>query len=80
MIDIVVTGANKGIGLAVVEATLREQPDVKVWLGCRSLANGEAARAGLIDLDASFATRVEVLELDANMGLGAAVRAGLDSA
>ena len=62
--NVVVTGANKGIGLAVVEATLREQPDAKVWLGCRDRAKGKAARAGLIELESSFAPRVEVLELD----------------
>ena len=64
MKHVVVTGANKGIGLAVVEATLREQPDAKVWLGARDPSKGEAARAGLAELDPSFAARVEVLPLD----------------
>jgi len=40
---ILVTGANKGLGLAVVRAVLLAAPDTAVLLGCRDLARGEAA-------------------------------------
>ena len=40
---VVVTGANKGIGLAIVKRLLREYPDVYVYLGSRNVERGEAA-------------------------------------
>lgn len=62
--NIVVTGANKGIGLAVVDATLREQPETRVWLAARDPAKGEAARTRLVESQPAFASRLEVLPLD----------------
>ncbi len=64
MHNILVTGANKGIGLAVVEAILREQPRYRVILGSRDLARGKAAREGLVDREPAWSERVEVLKLD----------------
>lgn len=61
---VLVTGANKGIGLAIVEAVLEEHDDAFVLLGSRDAARGEAARAGLVDGRPDWAERVEVLELD----------------
>lgn len=61
---ILVTGANKGIGLAIVEGILREQDDTFVFLGSRDLARGNAARRGLVEAHPEWAERVEVVELD----------------
>ena len=44
---IVVTGANKGIGLAIVEAILTEHADTFVYLGSRDEGRGRAAVAAL---------------------------------
>ena len=57
---VLVTGANKGIGFAIVEAILNEHSDTFVYLGSRDRARGDEARAKLGDR----ASRVEVLALD----------------
>eukprot|EP00300_Choanocystis_sp_HF-7_P005953 c14383_g1_i1.p1 GENE.c14383_g1_i1~~c14383_g1_i1.p1 ORF type:complete len:301 (+),score=47.72 c14383_g1_i1:60-905(+) len=58
---VLVTGANKGIGLAIVESLL-SYPHVHVLLGVRSLERGEAARTALsYKADTS---RVQVLQID----------------
>jgi NAD(P)-dependent dehydrogenase (short-subunit alcohol dehydrogenase family) len=57
---VLVTGANKGIGFAIVEAILNEHSDAFVYLGSRDRARGDEARAKLGDR----ASRVEVLALD----------------
>ncbi len=62
--SVLVTGANKGIGLAVVESILREHPHYAVILGSRELGRGEAARESLLALDDTWSKRIEVLELD----------------
>ena len=64
MKSILITGANKGIGLAAVEAVLRERPEVKVLLGSRDPGRGARAREALSALDASWAERVEVVAID----------------
>lgn len=61
---VLVTGANKGIGLAVVEALLKEFADVSVFLGSRDTARGEAARAELVAREPLWASRVRVVALD----------------
>lgn len=61
---IVVTGANKGIGLAIVRGALAEHADAQVFLGSRDPGRGEAARRSLLDENASWGERVEVLEID----------------
>ena len=61
---VLVTGANKGIGLAVVERILREQGDAEVLLGARDAARGEAARQALLAKDGAWAPRLAVLRLD----------------
>lgn len=55
---ILVTGANKGIGLAIVEAILGEQPDTFVYLGARDAERGRDAARGLPQ------DRVAVVPLD----------------
>ena len=60
---ILVTGANKGIGLALVEKIL-ERPDTFVYLAARSPARGEEARTGVVARNPSAQGRLAVLELD----------------
>lgn len=57
---VLVTGANKGIGFAIVEAILNEHSDSFVYLGSRDRARGDEARAKLGDR----ASRVEVVAID----------------
>ncbi len=61
---ILVTGANKGIGLAIVTAILEEHDDTFVFLGAREPARGDAARQGLVEGHPDWADRVQVLPLD----------------
>ena len=59
-----VTGANKGIGLAVVRRCLLHADNVRCVLACRSKERGEAARKSLISENASWGPRTFVLEMD----------------
>ncbi len=61
---IVVTGANKGIGRAVVEAILDQHEDTTVLLGSRDPERGEAARAAIVAERPASAERLHVLPLD----------------
>ncbi len=61
---IVVTGANKGIGRAIVERILGEHPETFVYLGSRSAERGETARAAMLAEHPDWAERVEVLPID----------------
>lgn len=61
---ILVTGANKGIGLAIVEGILREHEDTFVFLGARDPARGERAQAGLLEGRPEWEPRLRVVELD----------------
>jgi len=61
---ILVTGANKGIGLAIVTAILEEHDDTFVLLGARDPDRGEAARGSLVHAHPAWAGRIEVVELD----------------
>ena len=54
-----VTGANKGIGLAITKALLDRS--ASVFLGSRDLGRGEAAKASI---KADQADRVTVVQLD----------------
>ena len=58
---VLITGANKGIGLANVEAILSAHADAFVFLGSRDAARGDAARASLAP---ELAARCEVVPLD----------------
>jgi len=57
---ILVTGANKGIGLALTAQILAQYPDTHVFLGSRDLAKGKQAAQSLGDA----AKRVDVVQLD----------------
>lgn len=61
---VLVTGANKGIGLATAEKLLCDFPDCHVLLGARSVARGEVAVSDLLAKHPSAAGRVDLLELD----------------
>jgi len=61
---VVVTGANKGIGLATCRRLLRQHADVRVFLGSRDAERGRAAVASLVGEDAAWRDRVAPLELD----------------
>lgn len=64
MRSIVVTGANKGIGLALAGEILRQHEDTFVWLGSRSVERGREAANGLVAENRGWADRLRVLELD----------------
>lgn len=70
---ILVTGANKGIGLAIVKAILERDTDAFVYLGARDIERGRAAAASLERERASFQKRIEVVALD--VGDAGSVRA-----
>lgn len=61
---ILVTGANKGIGLAIASAILEEHDDTFVYLGSRDEARGRAAAASLTKAHPARQARVEVVGLD----------------
>lgn len=61
---ILVTGANKGIGLAIATAILEEHDDTFVLLGARSPERGQAAIAALIEEHPAWAERLALAEID----------------
>jgi NAD(P)-dependent dehydrogenase (short-subunit alcohol dehydrogenase family) len=61
---ILVSGANKGIGRALVSAILESAEDTHVYLGAREIQRGEDARASMVQAHPAWADRVEVLQLD----------------
>jgi NAD(P)-dependent dehydrogenase (short-subunit alcohol dehydrogenase family) len=61
---ILVTGANKGIGLAIAKGILTEHTDTFVLLGSRDSARGHAAAKTLVAEQPSFNGRLQFLELD----------------
>ena len=61
---VLVTGANKGIGLAAVEEILGHGPQTVVILGSRDRARGAAARDTLLVEHPDWESRLELLDLD----------------
>lgn len=61
---ILVTGGNKGIGLAIVTRILREHDDTFVFLGSRDSGRGQAARDELAKNEPAWRDRLEPVELD----------------
>jgi len=65
MKKILVTGANKGIGLGIVKKLLRDFPDTYLLLGSRDVARGEAAvREILSEMGQSTGSRLEMVHID----------------
>ena len=75
MRSVVVTGGNKGIGLAIAKAILEHADDTRVFLGSRDRDRGELARASLLKKQPAWAKRVEVLDLDVASDASAAAAA-----
>lgn len=61
---VLVTGANKGIGLAIATGILREHQDTFVLLGARSTERGRAALERIVREQPAFQERTTLLELD----------------
>jgi NAD(P)-dependent dehydrogenase (short-subunit alcohol dehydrogenase family) len=61
---ILVTGANKGIGLAIASAILDEHDDTFVLLGSRDGTRGRAAVEQLTSNRPAWADRVKLVEID----------------
>ena len=74
---ILVTGANKGIGLAITTAILERDTDTSVLLGSRNLERGRAARALILEDHPQWALRLEVLELDVSSNASVEQAAGI---
>ncbi len=74
---ILVTGANKGIGLAIVKAILKQHDDTFVFLGARERERGEAALRAIEAEGPELTARVRMLPLD--VGSDASVGAAVDS-
>merc|ERR1711892_551303 len=62
---ILVTGANKGIGLAIVTKLLQDFPDTHLLLGSRDLGRGQKALQQVLDqVGDAEKDRVELIQLD----------------
>ena len=61
---ILVTGANKGIGLAICRKILETEDDTFVFLGSRNVDRGNQAKEKLTAENSEWSSRIEVLELD----------------
>merc|ERR1712013_73958 len=61
---ILVTGGNKGIGLAIVTKLLQDYPDSYLILGSRDVRRGQAAVAQINELMSDSCYRLELLQLD----------------
>jgi len=64
MRNILISGANKGIGLAIAKKLLTDSSDTFVFIGARDQGRGDTAANGLIESNAAWRDRIEVLLLD----------------
>jgi len=61
---ILITGANKGIGLATVKKLLESYSDTYVLLGSRDLTRGKQALENLLKGDPEFKDRIYLVQID----------------
>ena len=62
---ILVTGANKGIGLAIVKKLLQGFPDTHLYLGSRDVERGERALQEVVkELGEEVSSRLDLIQLD----------------
>ena len=61
---ILVTGANKGIGLALCQSILSSYPEAIVYLGSRDADRGASAVSSIVSANPETKGRVELLSLD----------------
>ena len=61
---ILITGANKGIGLATTKKLLESYSDTYVLLGSRDLTRGKQALENLLKGDPEFKDRVHLVQID----------------
>ena len=61
---ILVTGANKGIGLAIATAILERSDDSLVVMGSRDLERGQRALDSMVQRSPAWETRLTLLQLD----------------
>lgn len=61
---ILVTGANKGIGLAIVRGVLRDHDDTFVFVGSRDAERGRAAVESIVRARPELGERLALLEID----------------
>ena len=61
---ILITGANKGIGLATVKKLLESYSDTYVLLSSRDLTRGKQALENLLKCDPEFKDRIYLVQID----------------
>ena len=64
MKQILITGANKGIGLATVKKLLESYSDTYVLLSSRDLTRGKQALENLLKGDPEFKDRIYLVQID----------------
>lgn len=75
MVKILVTGANRGIGVAIVQSTASRLPSATIILGCRSLEAGHEAVEQLRKVGLKTSFDVVQIDIDNDESIAAAVQA-----